>query len=135
MNIDQMQRAIHNRCTQQFLYFESHKKIIKTATCMYTLLFVSVYFLSVQHLQYQHILLTRVLRRNFKKWTISGTCTNNGSKIKLSTNRGCITFAWIWGLTGITFARRKGITIARNIYGITFRRVFFFKHLRGLSVI
>ena len=121
-----MQRAIHNRCTQQFLYFESHKKIIKTATCMYTLLFVSVYFLSVQHLQYQHILLTRVLRRNFKKRTISGTCTNNGSKIKLSTNRGCITFAWIWGLTGITFARRKGITIARNIYGITFRRVFFF---------
>jgi hypothetical protein len=83
---------------------------------MYTLLFVSVYFLSVQHLQYQHILLTRVLRRNFKKWTLSGTCTNNGSKIKLSTNRGCITFAWIWGLTGITFAQRKGITIAHKIY-------------------
>ena len=112
MNIDQMKLS-------QFLYFESHKKIIKTA--MYTLLFVSV-----PHLQYQHILLTRVLRRNFKKRTISGTCTNNGSKIKLSTNRGCITFAWIWVLTGITFARRKGITIARNIYGITFRRVFFF---------
>jgi hypothetical protein len=53
------------------------------------------------------------------------TCTNNGSKIKLSTNRGRITFAWIWGLTGITFARRKGITIARKIYGITFRRGFF----------
>ena len=111
MNIDQMKRAMHIRCMQQFLYFESHKKIIKTA-----LLFVSVYFLSVPHLQYQHILLTRVLRRNFKKWTISGTCTNNGSKIKLSTNRGRITFAWIWGLTGITFARRKGITIARKIY-------------------
>jgi hypothetical protein len=58
MNIDQMKRTIHIRCTQQFLYFESHKKIIKTA--MYTnLLCVSVYFLSVQHLQYQHILLTR----------------------------------------------------------------------------
>ena len=83
---------------------------------MYTLLFVSVYFLSVLHLQYQHIWLTMVLRRNFKKWTISGTCINNGSKIKLSTNRGRITFAWIWGLTGITFARRKGITIARKIY-------------------
>jgi hypothetical protein len=37
-------------------------------------------------------------------------------KIKLSTNRGRITFAWIWGLTGITFARRKGIAIARKIY-------------------
>jgi hypothetical protein len=129
MNIDQMKRAMHIRCMQQFLYFESHKKIIKTA-----LLFVSVYFLSVPHLQYQHILLTRVLRRNFKKWTISGTCTNNGSKIKLSTNRGRITFAWIWGLTCITFARRKGITIARKIY----LRVFllcFFLHLRGLPVI
>jgi hypothetical protein len=27
----------------------------------------------------------------------------NGSTIKLSTNRGRIIFAWIWGLTGITF--------------------------------
>ena len=114
MNIDQMKRAIHIRCTQQFVYFESHKKIIKTA--MYTLLFVSVYILSVPHLQYQNILLTRVLRKNFKKWTISGICTNNGSKIKLSTNTGRITFAWIWELTGITFARRKGITIARKMY-------------------
>jgi len=26
MNINQMKRAIHIRCTQQFLYFESHKK-------------------------------------------------------------------------------------------------------------
>ena len=91
-------------------------RAIKNHWNSYTLLFVSVYFLSVPHLQYQHILLTRVLRRNFKKWTISGTCTNNGSKIKLSTNRGRITFAWIWGLTGITFARRKGITIARKMY-------------------
>jgi hypothetical protein len=24
---------------------------------------------------------------------------------KISTHRGRITFAWIWGLTGITFAR------------------------------
>ena len=54
MNIDQMKLS-------QFLYFESHKKIIKTA--MYTLLFVSV-----PHLQYQHILLTRVFRRNERYW-------------------------------------------------------------------
>jgi hypothetical protein len=33
-----------------------------------------------------------------------------------------ITFPWIWGLTGITFARRKSITIARKIYP----RPFFF---------
>jgi hypothetical protein len=87
-------------------------------------LFVSVYFLSVLHLQYQHILLTSVyvLRWNFKKTMISGACTNNGSKIKLSANRGHITFPWIWGLTGITFARRKSITIARKIY----LRLFFY---------
>jgi hypothetical protein len=47
---------------------------------------------------------------------ISGACTNNGSKIKLSTNRGHITFPCIWVLTGITFARKKSITIARKIY-------------------
>jgi hypothetical protein len=27
-----MKQSIHIRCTQHFLYFESHKKIIKTAT-------------------------------------------------------------------------------------------------------
>ena len=57
---------------------------------------------------------------------ISGACTNNGSKIKLSTNRGHITFPWIWGLTGITFARRKSIAIARKIYlrlFFTFERI------------
>ena len=104
-----MKRAIHMRCTQQFLYFESYK-IIKTAAhyCLFQCT------LSVPHLQYQHILLTRVLGRNFKKRTISSTCTNNGSKIKLSTHRGRITFAW--RLTGITFARRKSITIARKMY-------------------
>jgi hypothetical protein len=53
---------------------------------------------------------------------ISGACTNNGSKIKLSTNRGHITFPWIWGLIGITFARRKSITISRKIY----LRLFFY---------
>jgi hypothetical protein len=63
---------------------------------------------------------------NFKKTMISGACTNNGSKIKLSTNRGHITFPWIWGLTGITFARRKSITIARKIY----LRLFFFTFAR-----
>ena len=46
-----------------------------------------MYSLSVPRLQYQHILLTSVPGRNFKKRTISTTCTNNGSKIKLSTHR------------------------------------------------
>ena len=67
-----------------------------------------------------------VPRYNFKKTIISGACTNNGSKIKLSTNRGHITFPWIWGLTGITFARRKSIAIARKIYlrlFFTFQRI------------
>jgi hypothetical protein len=35
MNIDQMKRAIHIKCTQQFLYFESHKKIICTHYCLF----------------------------------------------------------------------------------------------------
>ena len=48
-------------------------------------------------------------------------------KIKLSTNRGRITFAWIWGLTGITFARRKGITIWRKMYP----KVVFFTFARN----
>ena len=111
ININQMKRAIHIRCTQQFLYFKSHIKSLKQ------LHIIVCFSVSVPHLQYQHILLTRVFRRNFKKWTISGTCINNVSKIKLSINRGHITFQWIWGLTGITFsARRKSITIARKIY-------------------
>ena len=113
MNIDQMKRAIHIRCTQQFLYFESHKKSLKQLCTHYCLF---------QFTFYQY----------FKKWTISGTCTNNGSKIKLSRNRGRITFAWIWGLTGITFARRKGITIACKIY---LQEFFFYIHLPRLPVI
>ena len=80
------------------------KKIIKTA--MYTnLLFVSVYFLSVQHLQYQHILLTRVHRRNFKKRTISGTCTNNGPKNKVKHKQ-----------RAHYICTRKSIITARKMY-------------------
>jgi hypothetical protein len=74
-NINQMKQAIHIRCTQQFLYFESHKKSLKQ------LMFVSVYFLSVPHLQYQHILVTRVPRN--RKRMISGTCTNIMGKKKV----------------------------------------------------
>ena len=49
--------------------------------------------------------------------------------IIIRTHRGRITFAWIWGLTGITFARIKSITISRKMY------MRFVLHLRGLSVI
>ena len=56
MNIDQMKRAIHIRCTQQFLYFESHKKSLKQL-CTHYCLFQCTFYLP--HLQYQHILLTR----------------------------------------------------------------------------
>jgi hypothetical protein len=48
-----------------------------------------------------------VPRLNFKKTMISGACTNNGSKIKLSTNKEHITFPWIWGLTGYHFCTEK----------------------------
>jgi hypothetical protein len=40
----------------------------------------------------------------------------NKKNKKISTHRGRITFAWIWRLTGITFALRKNITIARKMY-------------------
>jgi hypothetical protein len=106
MNINQMKQAIHIRCTQ-YCYISSHKKSLKQ---LHIIVCLSV---SVLHLQFINIfLLTSV----YLEETISGTCTNNGSKIKLSTHKGRITFAWIWRLTGITFARRKGITIARKMY-------------------
>jgi hypothetical protein len=53
---------------------------------------------------------------------------------KISTHRGRITFAWIWGLTGITFALRKNITIARKMY-MRFVLHLPCLQLRGLSVI
>jgi hypothetical protein len=58
----------------------------------------------------------------------------NKKNKKISTHRGRITFAWIWGLTGITFARRKSITIARKMY-MRFVLHLPCLHLRGLSVI
>jgi hypothetical protein len=51
-------------------------------------------------------------------------------KIIISTHRGRITFAWIWGLTGITFAWRKSITIARKMY-MRFVLHLPYLHLRG----
>ena len=101
-----------------FVILRESYKIIKTAThyCLFQCTFYQfcIYNLSTYFIN------ECVPRRNFKKRTISGTCTNNGSKIKLSTHRGRITFAWIWRLTGITFARRKSITIARKMYLILF---------------
>jgi hypothetical protein len=128
MNINQMKRAIHIRCTQHFLYLESHKKSLKQ---LHIIVCFTVLSIRSAFTIYQHILLTNVyLEEISRKRTISGTCTNNGSKIMLSTHSGRITFAWIWRLTDITFARRKSITIARKMY-----LILFFFHLRGLSVI
>jgi len=117
-----MKRAIHIRCTQQFLYFESHKKSLKQ---LHIIVWFSMLPISSAFTKSTYSI-NEVPRRNFKKRTKSGTCTNNGSKIKLSTNRGHITFAWIWGLTGITFARRKNMTISRKMYlrvFLTFARI------------
>ena len=55
-------------------------------------------------------------------------------KKKKHTQRAHYTFAWIWGLTGITFARRKSITIARKMY-MRFVLHLPCLHLCGLSVI
>jgi hypothetical protein len=97
-----------------FFIFREPYKIIKTAT-YYCLFQCTFYQFRIYNIYI--FLLTRLPRRNFKKRAIyMGTCTSNGSKIKLSTNRGRITFAWIWGLTGITFAQRKSITIVDKMY-------------------
>ena len=114
MNINEMKRAIHIICMHHFLYFESHKKNHQNRD---TLLFVSVYFLSVLHLQYEHILLTsEYLEEISRKELLSDTCINNGSKKIKKIKKNKHTFAWIWGLTGITFARRKSITIVHKMY-------------------
>jgi hypothetical protein len=95
-----------------FIFREPYKKIK-------TLLFVSVYFLSVLHLQYEHILLMSEYLEEISRKELY---------------RIHVTFAWIWGLTGITFAWTKSITIARKMYT---RFVLHLPclHLRGLSVI
>jgi hypothetical protein len=47
---------------------------------------------------------------------LSDTCINNGSKKIKKIKKNKHTFAWIWGLTGITFARRKSITIVHKMH-------------------
>ena len=47
MNIDQMKRAIHIRCTQQFLYFESHKKSLKQLCTHYCLFQFRIYNINI----------------------------------------------------------------------------------------
>ena len=115
-----MKQSINIRCMQHFLYFESHTKSLKLLhiiVCFSVLSISSAFTISTYFINE-----CMLPRWNFKKTNILGACTNNGSKIKLSTNRGHITFLWIWGLTGITFAGRKSIAIARKIY----LRLFFF---------
>jgi hypothetical protein len=98
-----------------FLIFRESYKIIKTATlivCFSVLSISSAFTISTYFIN--EGTWKKFQKKNYR--CISGTCTNNGSKIKSSTHRGHITFAWIWRLTGITFARRKSITIARKMY-------------------
>jgi hypothetical protein len=105
---------------KKFIFREPYK-IIKTAT-HYCFIFFSVFSIISAFTISTYFINECIPRRNLKKTVISSACTNNGSKIKLSTHRGRIIFPWIWRLTGITFARRKSITIARKMY----LRLFFF---------
>ena len=57
MNINQMKRAINNRCTQHCLYFESHKKSLKQ---LHIIVCFSVLSISSAFTIYQRILLTSV---------------------------------------------------------------------------
>ena len=93
MNINQMKRAIHIRCTQQFLYFESHTKSLKQVCTHYGLF---------QYTFYQFCILISTYLINEEEIS-----RNERYRVHVQT--------------GITFARRKGITIARKIY----LRVFF----------
>ena len=106
MNIDQMKRSIHIRCTQQFVYFESHTKSLKQLCTHYCLFQCTFYQFRIYNINifYYRGYLEEISR--YERYRVL-------QKIKLSTNRGRITFPWIWGLTGTTFARRKCITITK----------------------
>ena len=88
-----MKRAIYIRCTQQFLYFESHTKSLKQVCTHYGLF---------QYTFYQFCILISTYLINEEEIS-----RNERYRVHVQT--------------GITFARRKGITIARKIY----LRVFF----------
>ena len=91
-------------------YISSHKKSLKQ-------LHVIVCFSSAFTI-YQHILLTNVYLEEISRKELYRVHVQTIVQKKLSTHRGRITFAWIWRLTGITFAR--SITIARKMYLILF---------------
>jgi hypothetical protein len=67
-----------------------------------------------------------VPRLNFKKTMISGACTNNASKTKLSTNKEHITFPWIWGLTGYHFCTEKELNKIYLRLFFTFARITYY---------
>jgi len=52
MNINQMKQAIHIKCTQHYLYFESHKKSLKQ---LHIIVCFSVLSVSSAFTIYQHI--------------------------------------------------------------------------------
>jgi hypothetical protein len=85
---------------KKFIFREPYK-IIKTAT-HYCFIFFSVFSIISAFTISTYFINECIPRRNLKKTMMSGACTNNGSKIKLSTNRGRITFPWIWGLNFYT---------------------------------
>ena len=110
MNINQMKRAIHIRCTQHFFIFRESYKSLKQ---LHIIVCFSVFSIS-SAFTISTYFINEDTWKKFQEKTVWSTCTNNGSKIKLSTHIGRIIFAW--RLTGITFARRKSITIARKMY-------------------
>jgi hypothetical protein len=129
-----MKRAIHIICSTIFYISRAIKKSSKQR---HIIVCFSVLSISFAFTIWTYFINEWIPRRNFKKRTISDTCINNGYKKidkKKYAHTRRITFAWIWGLTGITFARRKSIAIARKMY-MRFVLHLPCLHLRGLSVI
>ena len=107
-----MKRAIHIRCTQQFLYFESHAKSLKQLhiiVCFSVLSISSAFTIStyfINECTWKKFQEKNYIDYMYKQWF--------KNKVKHTQNRRRITFAWRF--TGIIFARRKSITIASKMY-------------------
>ena len=116
MNINQMKRAIHIRCTQQFLYFESHKKSIKQLhiiVCFNVLSISSAFTISTYFINegtWKKFQEKNDIGYMYKQWF------KNKVKHKQRVHYICVDL----GLTGITLAWRKSIAIARKMYRALF---------------
>jgi hypothetical protein len=113
MNINQMKRAIHIRCMQQYLYFESHIKSLKQLhiiVCFSVLSISSAFIISTYFIN--TVTWKKFQEKNdigymYKQWL------KNKAKHEQRAHYICVDL----GINrSITFAQRKSITIVRKMY-------------------